>query len=114
MAKQRDGRTIYAFTAPQERAEAIAAAADEYPDEKLGAKVTPIRNADEAHDAYHRAFDMVTTTGGQYLERNMEAVLERYMKLGETGTDSLVELDVPARGPSFDFQTFYGRVEELL
>ena len=108
------GRTHFAFTAPSRKAAAIAVTAARYPDKEISAEVMPIGSADEAKMAFGRAIKPVETTGAAGLDRNLNDVRERYLRLGEAGTSSLVELNVPVGGQKFDFQTFYEQVDDLL
>lgn len=107
--------TKLSFPALHERAEAIRVVAAQYPAEEISAEVIPMRTPEEAVDAYSRTtVKPIGTKGAGGFNKNLGNVQERYMKLGEAGTSSLVVLEVTDGIQNFDFTTFYGQVDEQL
>ena len=113
-------RTGFFFTAPNERADAIALVAAEYPAEQIEAEVTAIRNPEDATAALAKV--IMRTQGAWYdlFEADQNRVAERYTELGDAsrqgkaGKFSAVELQVPYGAQNFDWETFYQGVEAYL
>ncbi len=111
--KQPKGKTHFNFLAPNNRAEIIGTVAAGYSDDDIMATITPLSTREEGESAFTHAFPSEVTTGVGFLNRDMDSVLKRFGDLGEAGLHSLVRLDVPQGGQSFDLVSFYERVNEL-
>lgn len=112
MLKPKKGHKIHTFATSHSRASAIETVAGLYKD-RLEVSVESIDTPGKAEVAANKAFQEIKTSGAGGYNRDISGIVDRYKALGATGAVSLVQLRV-AKESGFDFQTFYGEVDDLL
>lgn len=111
MTRTENGRKVFVYAAPQERAEAIETVAG--PNKDIEASSAPMKRPVEAEFAARRTFREIETTGACGYNQDLDRIVDRYKRLGERGTASMVEVSVPEEA-NFDFMAFHQEVDELL
>lgn len=101
------------YTARNFRAENIELAAEGYPEGELKVTVLPIHDEKSAKEALAIVAARNKTENECITDELWKPVEERYAELGQTGTDSLVVMELGEEVGKFDFGALYAQVDEV-